>query len=897
MSEEMAPPRSSGFTDPGWEHGVSQDEKKKKVKCNYCGKIVSGGIYRLKQHLARISGEVTFCRKAPQEVCVKMKENLAGSQAIKKHCRYEDDDQASFDLHSNDDNEEADESGDYKQAEKQGNVDKSLVVNSAPLRSLGYVDPGWEHGIAQDTRKKKVKCNYCEKIVSGGINRFKQHLARIPGEVASCKMAPDEVYLRMKENMKWHRTGRRRQSESDMVSFYDNSDNDETGDGDLANGGNKISHLFGDQLLGRSNGSGTSGSDPQVKQMKTEPSLQKTQKSTALPHKQAIKAENEKKIHREAISAISKFFYHAAVPLNAANSPYFHRMLDLVSQYGQGWKSPSSRLLSGRLLQEEVLGIRQHQLEIKTSWMVTGCTIMADRCQDMQNRTFINFLVSCPRGTSFISSVAASEIIEDAPSIFNLLDKIVEEVVTESSPIFRAAGRMLEEKRKNLFWMPCAAYSVDRVLEDFIKIKLVEESMGKAQKITRLIYNHSWLLNLMKKEFMAGRELVQTAATKSSASFLTLQCLLECRNALKRMFQSSKWVSSRFANMEEGKEVQKIVLNSTFWKKIQYIRKSVDPVLQVLLKVEGDRDLSLPFIYNDMYKAKLAIKEIHGDDERKYEPFWMAIDNHLNSHFHHPLCAAAYFLNPSFRYRADFLGLPEVIRGVNECIVRMEPDSARRISASMQIADFVSAKDDFGTELAISTRTELDPAVWWQQHGINCLELQRIAIRILSQTCSSSGRDLHGPNLPPGPPADASHRNRLAQKRGNDLLFVHYNLRLRERQLARGRPDEPPGGGGGGGANAVFLEDLLDGWICDAERPAIQEDEEMLYEETEAIEGEENGDLEAEIGRSAAPPFPEIVEPLDFQHGVDCGGPTDDDDDASAAAAGEDADLDFFGDE
>lgn len=76
----------------------------------------------------------------------------------------------------------------------------------------------------------------------------------------------------------------------------------------------------------------------------------------------------------------------------------------------------------------------------------------------------------------------------------------------------------------------------------------------------------------------------------------------------------------------------------------------------------------------------------------------------------------------------------------------------------------------------------------------------------------------------------------------------------------------------------------------------------MLYEEAEAIEGEaeaeENGDLEAEMGRSAAPPFPKIVEPLGFQHGVDCGGPTDDDDDGdNASAAGEDADLDFFGDD
>lgn len=34
--------------DLGWEYGVVLDDCKKKVKCNYCGKIVSGGIYRLK---------------------------------------------------------------------------------------------------------------------------------------------------------------------------------------------------------------------------------------------------------------------------------------------------------------------------------------------------------------------------------------------------------------------------------------------------------------------------------------------------------------------------------------------------------------------------------------------------------------------------------------------------------------------------------------------------------------------------------------------------------------------------------------------------------------------------------------------------------------------------------
>ncbi|KAD3640103.1 hypothetical protein E3N88_29326 [Mikania micrantha] len=37
-----------------------------------------------------------------------------------------------------------------------------------------------------------------------------------------------------------------------------------------------------------------------------------------------------------------------------------------------------------------------------------------------------------------------------------------------------------------------------------------------------------------------------------------------------------------------------------------------------------------------------------------------------------------------------------------------EPNHARRVSASKQISDFGSAKADFGTDLAISTRTELN---------------------------------------------------------------------------------------------------------------------------------------------------------------------------------------------
>ena len=106
-------------------------------------------------------------------------------------------------------------------------------------------------------------------------------------------------------------------------------------------------------------------------------------------------------------------------------------------------------------------------------------------------------------------------------------------------------------------------------------------------------------------------------------------------------------------------------------------------------------------------------------------------------------------------------------------------------------------------------------ASWWQQHGISCLELQRIAVRILSQTCSSIGCEHTWSAF------DQVHikrRNCLSRKRLNDLTYVHYNLRLRERQLGR-KPDESVS------FDSAMLESVLDDWLVEAEKQAMQEDE------------------------------------------------------------------------
>ncbi|XP_038723293.1 uncharacterized protein LOC120015140 [Tripterygium wilfordii] len=831
MVELMAPLRASGYVDPGWEHGVAQDERKKKVKCNYCGKIVSGGVYRLKQHLARVSGEVTYCDKAPEEVYLRMKENLEGTRSHKKRKHIENDGHAYLNFHSSN-GEEEEEFVAYRSKGKQLMGDRNFVVSLTPLRSLGYVDPGWEHGVAQDEKKKKVKCNYCEKIVSGGINRFKQHLARIPGEVAPCRDAPDDVYIKIKDNMKWHRTGRRLKqhvgNEITPSNMQLDDDEEDEPEQDILHSMSRERMRMSDKRLEKDlrktfHGMPPGiGSDPFLRKSRLDSVFLRMPRSPTPPSckQMKIRAGSSKKSRKEVVSAICKFFYHAGVPIQAANSLYFQKMLEMVSQYGEGLGGPSSQLLSGRLLQEEIATIKSYVVECKASWSITGCSIKADSWTDIEGKTLINFLASCPHGIYFVSSVDATDIVEDASTLFKLLDKVVEEigeenvvqVITKNTPVYKAAGKMLEEKRRNLFWTPCAIYCIDQVLENFLKIKHIGECMEKGQKITKLIYNQIWLLNLMKKEITKGQELLRPTVTRYASSFATLQSLLDHRTGLRRMFQCSKWISSPLSKSNEGKEVERIVLNATFWKKVQYIRKLVNPIIDVLLKVDNSENLSMPYLYSDLFRVKLSIKSIHGDDASKYGPFWSVIDDHWNSLFHHPLYRAAYYLNPSYRYRPDFVVHSEVVRGLNECIVRLEPDKVRRSSASVQISDYSSAKADFGMELAITTRTELDPAAWWQQHGISCLELQRIAVHILSQTCSSIGCEHYWSIY------DQIHSQRyspLSQERVNDLMYVHYNLRLRESQIRRSNNSTP--------LESVTPEILLDEWIVEAERDAAQD--------------------------------------------------------------------------
>lgn len=52
------------------------------------------------------------------------------------------------------------------------------------------------------------------------------------------------------------------------------------------------------------------------------------------------------------------------------------------------------------------------------------------------------------------------------------LEENVVEVIIDNGINYVLVGKLLEEKRHNLYWTPCAAYCIDLMLEDIGKIPL-----------------------------------------------------------------------------------------------------------------------------------------------------------------------------------------------------------------------------------------------------------------------------------------------------------------------------------------------------------------------------------------------------------------------------------------
>ncbi|RVX01740.1 hypothetical protein CK203_024334 [Vitis vinifera] len=167
-------------------------------------------------------------------------------------------------------------------------------------------------------------------------------------------------------------------------------------------------------------------------------------------------------------------------------------MIDTIVEAGPCIKGPMRCQIGKTYLEEEVQELELYISTLKAKWLIYGCTSMCDGWSSRTRKPIINFMNYCDRSMIYHSSVESINIPKTTNYIFSLMDKVVEDVgeenvvqvVTNNEASFKAAGMLLMEKRKHLFWSPCVAHCIDLMLEDIASMKHIKEILDQAKMIT-----------------------------------------------------------------------------------------------------------------------------------------------------------------------------------------------------------------------------------------------------------------------------------------------------------------------------------------------------------------------------------------------------------------------------
>ncbi|XP_028219434.1 uncharacterized protein LOC114401185 [Glycine soja] len=492
-------------------------------------------------------------------------------------------------------------------------------------------------------------------------------------------------------------------------------------------------------------------------------------------------------------------------------------MVAAIGQYGPHLPIPSYHDIRVPLLKKEVEYTENLMKGYREQWVKYVCTIMSDAWTDRKQRCIINFLINSQAGTMFLKSVDGSDFVKTGENLFELLDAIVEEVgeanvvqvVTNNGSNYVLAGKLLEEKRKHIYWTPCAAHCIDLMLEDIGKLSLIRKTIRRAINLVGFIYAHSSTLSLLRN-FTNKRELVRRAITRFVTSYLILERLHKEKTNIRKMFTSDEWTLNKLSKEPKGKEAAKVVLMPSFWNSVVYTLKVMTPLVKVLCLVDGEKKPAMGYIYETMDKAKETIIKSFNNNESKYKDVFAIIDKRWNCQLHRPLHAAVHFLNLEFFYDNTDLEFDfEVTNGLFKCIKKLIPqfDVQQKILTELHL--YKIDAEHFGSNFLMAQRKTHSPskkllpydkykyhtiflcisviihnsklcswlvigiaAYWWRMFGSQTPNLQKLAIKILSLTCSASGCEK---NWSVFEQIHSKKRNRLEHKRLHDLVFVKYN--------------------------------------------------------------------------------------------------------------------------
>ncbi|KAL4626242.1 hypothetical protein ACB092_05G082000 [Castanea dentata] len=471
----------------------------------------------------------------------------------------------------------------------------------------------------------------------------------------------------------------------------------------------------------------------------------------------------------ELDNTIARMFYTGGLPFNFARNPYYRNSYAYAATHNiPGYVPPGYNALRTILLQKERAHVKGLLKPIKDFWLENGVSIVSDGWSDPQRRPLINIMAVSYGGPVFIKAIGGSGEFKDKHYIVGVLKDAIKEighekvvqVITDNASVMKVAGSLIEAKnteKNEVTYEECSW--ITRIGDD-------------ASFIRVFIMNHSMRL-AMFNEF-CPLKLLQVADTRFVSVVVMLKRLKLIKRCVQAMAISDQWASYREDDVGKAQKVKDLILSDLWWDNIDYILEFTAPIYDMLRIADTDK----PLIYRH-----------EGLEDDQHCSFWSVVYNILIDRWTKnctPLHFLAHSLNPKY-FSIEWLSenpkriAPhrdyEISMERSKCLDRYFKDGNELNVVKFEFAAFSGER--FPSPAALADRWVLQLLVWGQYHGTAFPTLQTLALKLLGQPCSSSCAE---GNWSTYKFIHSLKRNKMARARADDLVYVHYNLRLLSRR-------------------------------------------------------------------------------------------------------------------
>ncbi|PIA25726.1 hypothetical protein AQUCO_10800016v1 [Aquilegia coerulea] len=595
-------------------------------------------------------------------------------------------------------------------------------------------DQFWEYA---DDLKGRFLCKFCQKNYSGGIARVKSHLSRLQGrDIAICNSVPEDV-------------------QASAV---------------LALQGTGPSYKKRKAALSLMNGEGSGVELPVRSAIPCAESLPKLSQTTVHAICDKEDKESNKKDKESVDRMVAQAFMMNNIGVDVIQSPSFISMVKSIAEFGSGYSLPSCATLCTKLLQDAKKEVDEYVSTVKGSWSLTGCTLMLDTSDS-------DVIAYSPKGAIYLKSWERTN--DSSVFLADVLIPIIEEVGSENvvqiivnNGFDIESENLVTERYPHIYRTRCVSRGIQLLLEDIFKeVEWIQSVVDDAKLIVDYVYKYPVVLKLMRVH-TSDKDLKRPCKTSYVSYYMMLQSLIEVEDSLRMMVVSPEWSVVNESKIPTATQIAQIIQSTDFWSRIKEVISAAELIMTILRLVDGDGSTA-GYLYEAVERIGGEFKQRCSIDESKYSKLLKLYNSRRNSDIIQKIHAAAAFLHPSFMYEGKIKYEKSDIRdGMNYVVEHMvNPDEMDDFAAQLLLYNGKNLKL-FNT-LSVLMMKKAHPRLWWEYNGGEVPLLRKLAIRILSQPCSSScGRNLSGFEVAQ---SENIHRS---QHTYEDFIYTRINMKM-----------------------------------------------------------------------------------------------------------------------